>query len=123
MERRRFLRVMYQAPATLSQDDLLFNAMVKDISLHGLLVNCETPSALVSDRPIDVNIPLNGGDIAIQLTAQIIEKKSNLLRLKVDHIDLESLGHLKRLVELNMGNDELLHRDLDHLMDMDSNDL
>lgn len=117
MERRRFLRVIYQAPVTLSQSDLSFNAMVKDISLHGLLVYCETPSDLISDKPLDVNIPLNDGDVIIQLTAQIVDLKSNLLRLKVDHIDLESLGHLKRLVELNMGNDEILHRDLDHLMD------
>ncbi|WPC73585.1 PilZ domain-containing protein [Vibrio porteresiae] len=117
MERRRFLRVIYQAPASLTQCDISFNAMVKDISLHGLLVSCETPQALLSDKPIEVNIPLSGSDVSIQLTAQIVDLRSNLLRLQVDHIDLESLGHLKRLVELNMGNDELLHRDLDHLMD------
>ncbi|WP_329604794.1 MULTISPECIES: PilZ domain-containing protein [Vibrio] len=120
MERRRFLRVIYQAPVTLKQGDLTFPAMVRDISLHGMLVHCEAPQSLSTDTVIEVSLQLPDSDVEINLIANIVDLKANILRLKVDHIDLESLAHLKRLVELNMGNDDMLHRDLDHLMDQDS---
>ncbi|HXK57002.1 MAG TPA: PilZ domain-containing protein, partial [Gammaproteobacteria bacterium] len=37
------------------------------------------------------------------------------LGLRCVSIDMESIGHLRRLVELNLGDAELLHRDLESL--------
>lgn len=45
-------------------------------------------------------------------------QNERILHLKIDHIDIESIGHLRRLVELNVGSDELLHRELEHLVDL-----
>ena len=33
-----------------------------------------------------------------------------------EHIDLDSISHLKRLVELNLGDEDLLHRELHALI-------
>ncbi len=38
--------------------------------------------------------------------------------MAISHIDIESIAHLRRLVELNVGDDSLLHRDLEHLSDL-----
>ncbi|OZT82227.1 pilus assembly protein PilZ, partial [Vibrio sp. 03_296] len=40
------------------------------------------------------------------------------IRLKITHIDIDSISHLKRLVELNVGDDTLLHREIEHLSDL-----
>ncbi|EEX38264.1 hypothetical protein VIB_000209 [Vibrio metschnikovii CIP 69.14] len=45
-----------------------------------------------------------------------MRQNERILHIKIVHIDLESIAHLKRLVELNIGDDELLHRDLEHLV-------
>ncbi|TON37800.1 PilZ domain-containing protein, partial [Vibrio parahaemolyticus] len=40
-EKRRFSRIIYQAPAQLEQRDLRLNATIQDLSLHGLLLQAE----------------------------------------------------------------------------------
>ena len=38
--------------------------------------------------------------------------KANHIGLKCHYIDIDSITHLKRLIELNLADDELLHREL-----------
>ncbi|TON45171.1 pilus assembly protein PilZ, partial [Vibrio parahaemolyticus] len=40
------------------------------------------------------------------------------IRLKITNIGIESISQLKRFIELNVGNNELLNRELDHLSDL-----
>ena len=40
------------------------------------------------------------------------------MRLRIEHLDIDSISHLKRLVELNVGDDELLYREIEHLTDL-----
>ncbi len=35
---------------------------------------------------------------------------------RCEHIDIDSITHLKRLIELNLGDEALLHRELAHLI-------
>ncbi|KJY83721.1 pilus assembly protein PilZ [Vibrio galatheae] len=118
IERRRFSRIVYQTQATLTQDTTSIVALVSDLSLHGLLVSSEQSSLLDRDKPVNVEFSLAGSDVTIQLVGNIVGLNNNVIRLSIDHIDIESIGHLKRLVELNVGDDELLHRDIEHLSDL-----
>ncbi|MFB9135856.1 PilZ domain-containing protein [Vibrio sp. AK197] len=118
-ERRRFSRIVYHATASLTQGDLHCTGQLKDVSLHGLLLTVsETPLPFNGELLIDVAFTLPGSEIELTMTAQIVEQIGALLRMRIDHIDIESLSHLKRLVELNVGTDELLHRNLEHLSDI-----
>jgi hypothetical protein len=67
---------------------------------------------------VDVEFSLQDSDITIELVGKIVGLNNNVIRLSIDHIDIESIGHLKRLIELNVGDDELLHRDIEHLSDL-----
>lgn len=40
------------------------------------------------------------------------------VRLKIINIDINSISQLKRFIELNIGNNELLNRELEHLSDL-----
>ncbi|NIY81649.1 PilZ domain-containing protein [Vibrio hepatarius] len=117
-ERRRFSRIVYRTPAIVVQGELTINASISDLSLHGLLITCDQANKLNLDKQIDVEFALLGSDITIQLTGNIVEINNNMIRLSIDHIDIESIGYLKRLVELNVGDDELLYRDIEHLSEL-----
>ena len=42
-------------------------------------------------------------------------EENNTLGFKCQHIDIDSMTHLKRLVELNVGSDDILMRELEFL--------
>jgi len=118
IERRRFSRIVYQTQAELTQDSTKVYAAVSDLSLHGLLLTSDQSTLLDTDKQVDVEFSLSGSDVSIQLVGNIVGLNNNVIRLCIDHIDIESIGHLKRLVELNVGDDELLPRDIEHLSDL-----
>ncbi|UUM30115.1 PilZ domain-containing protein [Vibrio japonicus] len=118
IERRRFSRIVYLAQAEMSQGSNTINATIYDLSLHGLLLMSDQSSELNESEQVNVTFTLSESDVTIQLIANIVGVNNNMIRLSIDHIDIESIGHLKRLVELNVGNDELLHRDIESLSDL-----
>lgn len=117
IERRRFSRIVYQAPATLTQDEHQVDASIKDLSLHGLLVACDESDSL-DLKPLSIRFSLPDSDVTIELVGRIIAKNDHILRVSIEHIDLESISHIKRIVELNVGDDKLLHREIEHLSDL-----
>lgn len=118
-ERRRFSRVIYQAPAEIKQGNLTLSANLRDLSLHGLLLSSPNGSEkLDPQQPMDVHFTLPGSDVVISLEAEIVELTSAFIRTSIQHIDIDSISHLKRLVELNVGDETLLHREIEQLSDL-----
>ncbi len=117
-ERRRFSRVVYQVPATLTQDDMFLDTTIQDLSLHGLLLRANSTDGLLKGVLVDISFTLSDSDVDITLEAEIVSFDDHEIRLKISHINIESISHLKRLIELNVGNDDLLHREIEHLSDL-----
>ncbi|WP_333005230.1 PilZ domain-containing protein [Vibrio coralliilyticus] len=118
IERRRFSRIVYQTQALLFQENKVVKSSLCDLSLHGLLLTSDDADSLDVNSMVDVEFSLQDSDITIELVGKIVGLNNNVIRLSIDHIDIESIGHLKRLIELNVGDDELLHRDIEHLSDL-----
>ncbi|MDW6003145.1 PilZ domain-containing protein [Vibrio mangrovi] len=117
-EKRRFSRIIYRAPALVTQDSIRLATTVQDLSLHGVLLSIDGEPRLDPEQPIYIEFPLPESDISIQMTANIVSLHDSILRASIAYIDVESISHLKRLVELNVGDDSLLHRELEHLSDL-----
>ncbi|QIL85959.1 PilZ domain-containing protein [Vibrio sp. HDW18] len=115
IEKRRFSRILYQAPATLKQGEKQLATCIQDLSLHGLLLWCEEPPKLDAHALVEVVFTLPDSEITLHLTAKIISVQERILRMAINHIDIDSIAHLRRLVEWNLGDDSLLHRNLEHL--------
>ncbi|WP_413285131.1 PilZ domain-containing protein [Vibrio sp. MA40-2] len=116
-ERRRFSRVIYNVPAKLQQDQCSINGSIIDLSLHGLLLNTLTGS-INSSQPVDITFHLPDSDVDISLQAQVVETTNSFTRVSIEHIDIDSISHLKRLVALNVGDDQLLNREIEQLSDL-----
>lgn len=118
-ERRRFSRIIYQVPATITQGQRTVSASIQDLSLQGLLLKAQGADAQLSlEETAIIQFSLPDSDVSIELAANLISVEGDVIRAQIDHIDIESIGHLKRLVELNVGDDSLLHRELEHLSDL-----
>ncbi|MNF62344.1 Cyclic diguanosine monophosphate-binding protein [compost metagenome] len=110
-ERRRFHRINFDAATEISQGGNRWAAELHDISLKGLLVI--RPADWDGDpaRPFDARISLGAG-IIVQMEVALTRADGDQLGFVCRHIDLDSISHLRRLVELNLGDEALLERDL-----------
>jgi hypothetical protein len=110
-EKRRFSRFLFATSARLYQGDSMWETKILDLCLNGALV--ETPTSFNPDQgPLSLVFCLPDSDIEITMEVGIILKDPVKLRFECLHIDLDSISHLKRMVELNLGDTELLHREL-----------
>lgn len=110
-ERRRFQRIAFDAPTVIAQGDRSWAAVLHDLSLKGLLI--ETPPGWNGDpdQPFEARIKL--GDVAlVRMEVVLTRSEPGYLGFVCRHIDLDSISHLRRLVELNLGDEELLEREL-----------
>ena len=100
-DRRQFSRIEFDASAFLIQEGRQIGASLVDISLNGVLV--ETPSTyqLRTDMPCTINIVLSE-DVVISMQASLVHSSSKLLGFHCSSIDMDSIIHLRRLIEINL---------------------
>jgi hypothetical protein len=103
-ERRQFQRIEFDADTRLRQGEREWEVELLDLSLRGLLIR--VPQGWQGDpqKPMHVCIEL-GGDALIEMEAEVARSDGNLFGLACKHIDLDSLAHLHRVLEYNLGED------------------
>ncbi len=115
-ERRRFSRFMFDARAVLHSPSGDIETDLVDISLKGALVSRgDDSSPLRAGEMVTLDVILADGATHIQMQAEVVHVSTENIGLKRANIDMESIGHLRRLVELNLGDTELLERELEAL--------
>lgn len=110
-ERRRFQRIAFDAPTVIAQGERRWTATLQDLSLKGLLI--ETPAEWDGDpeQPFEALVQL-GDEATVRMETVLARTQEGYLGFVCQHIDLDSISHLRRLVELNLGDEELLEREL-----------
>jgi len=115
-ERRRFTRIPFEASATLSNPSGSWTAKLLDVSLNGALITLPQnwPPTQNESYLLEINVADNIFKIKMEATATHVD--SERIGLRCDHIDIDSASHLRRLVELNLGDEEILNRELAALL-------
>jgi len=116
-EKRRFHRIEFDAPCELHCQDSVWKTKVLDISLKGVLVKRPEEWNVPLKQPCEVIIHLNDHEAGIVMAVELRHIEPHRLGFKCQYIDLDSATHLKRLVELNLGDQALLEREFSHLID------
>jgi PilZ domain-containing protein len=112
-ERRRFSRVAFHRPVELELQAGPASGELVDISLKGALVEIPVELDLRSGDRCIVSIRLDpAGEAIIRMEGEITHRERGCVGVRCDEIDLESIAHLRRLVELNVGDEDVLHREL-----------
>lgn len=115
-ERRRFSRIAFHRPAEVDALGELAVGELLDVSLKGALV--EVPAGFGGKRgqPCVLTIRLDARDAVVRMEGEIVHREGAALGVRCTGIDLDSIAHLRRIVELNLGDEELLHRELSALV-------
>ena len=116
-ERRRFKRIAFDARTELSQGPYHWPVTLIDLSLKGLLIERPEPWLGEADQPFEVAINL-APQVNVRMTAQLAHDDHGQLGFQCLHIGLESISHLRRLVELNLGDEAELERELGALIEL-----
>ena len=113
-ERRHYQRVTFDAEILIESDDTSWLCHLVDISLKGLLVIFPDEITTKIGEHYQMEFRL-GVDAAIKMGVKVVHLKEHLVGLEWSDIDLESLTHLRRLLELNLSDPEEMHRELSDL--------
>lgn len=109
-ERRQFQRISFDAPLSLSQMGNTFISHLLDISMKGVLIDASN-LAIDITQPCTISIYLST-DVEIIMTAEWANHYKNAMAFRWLLIDIESMTHLRRLLELNTGDHTLIDREL-----------
>ncbi len=118
-ERRHFIRIAFDAPAQFTTGHGTVAAQVLDLSLKGALLRVPAGLALAVGMPCLLAIPLGPADAHISMSAELAHLDTGTDGTQVGVlcrvIDLDSVTHLRRLIELQMDDPALLDRELGDL--------
>lgn len=114
IEHRSFSRIPFDARAHMEGDGQSWETELLDLSLKGALIERPEGWDAATGDPFKLQIIL-GTDVTISMEVTVSHYAQDHIGFKCDHIDLDSITHLRRVVELNMGDEELLNRELSAL--------
>jgi hypothetical protein len=114
-ERRRFTRIHFDAKCTLKSASGEWEVQLVDICFKGALTETKDDIPLRAGDKAELIIALDDEGTVIEMPAEINHKIGRFLGFQASHMELSSITHLRRLVELNLGDQALLDRELEHL--------
>lgn len=111
-ERRRFHRILFDAPATVIRGLETYSTTLVDISLKGALLKRPGNWQAELGEALSLEVILNNVDAVITMKAVCAHEEDQQIGVLFKEIDMESIILLRRLIELNIADEEQLQRDL-----------
>lgn len=116
-EKRRFSRVPFDAETHLIVGGRKIPCRLLDISVKGALVELPAKTLISLGTPAKLQLNLNNDDAVIRMDVAVAHMTNNKAGFYCQQIDSDSMTHLRRLIELNLGDPELFNRELRQLGD------
>lgn len=114
-DKRQFNRVAFAARAFVEHDGRQEEAVLMDVSLKGALLEFPTPTDLALGESCTVSVRLESTEIVITFTGEVAHTRDNLVGLKLVTIDIDSMIHLRSLIELNTADPDQVKKELSFL--------
>jgi len=109
--RRKFSRIPFRSEASLFLPDGEHIVDVLDLSLKGALIHPNANMFVTVGTNCTLKIRLDNVGTTIRMEATIVHHLANYYGLACRDIDLDSVTHLRRLVELNLGDEAMAERE------------
>jgi len=116
LDRRLHSRIAFRAPAELVFANCTLDVAIIDLSLKGALVGLPTNAPIDAAAACVLRLRLDALDDEIRLDCRVAHVHAGLAGLVCLNIDLDSITHLRRIVELNVGDPQLLEREFSALI-------
>ncbi len=117
-EQRHFTRIPFNAVATVINSRTAHKSMTEliDISFKGVLISKPDNWQGINGEHYTIHLQLAGNEIEINLAVIEVHHKEDHIGFKIEHMDIDSATNLRRLVELNLGDESLLEREFTELI-------
>ncbi len=111
--RRQFQRVLFDADTRIEGDSGGISAKLIDISLNGALIERPKHWSAATGEKVTISITLDQEEaFSILMQAEVAHTEEDRIGLHCEHIDMDSITNLRRLLELNLGDPVFLEREL-----------
>lgn len=115
-EERQFQRIHFDCLLKFEVGDSRLDCELIDISFRGALIHNCTGATLDVGAPCKLILKLDdSGEVEIIMEGHIAHKQENRIGITCQHIDLDSITHLRNLVALNLADTKLLEREIKSL--------
>ena len=115
-ERRNFSRIALDRSASLEVGGGNTACELIDISLRGALVRVPAKLRAEAGQECTLTVQLDLGAVLVRMRGAVAHRGDRTVGVRCADIDLDSIAHLRRLLEVNLGDDRLLHRELAALL-------
>lgn len=112
MKNRRFRRIPFEAKASLTVDGDYWTGDLHDVAMKGALVETMAPLPIPVGTRCALSIELPGSAISLDFDAELVYAEDQHYGFKFISENLETLTHLRKLIELNTGDVEATRSEL-----------
>jgi hypothetical protein len=118
-QRRHFARIRFDTEYQLRvpSENTTWTGKLVDLSLHGALIKRPQDFDHAIGDKLELELRLSQDDIKIDMQAHIAHVHDDLIGLECEHIDVESMTHLRRILELNLGDPHLMEREIPEMIE------
>jgi len=119
MEKRRFSRIRFEEKCVVEYDDHFVEGSLVNVSLKGALIEFDGE---ITCRPGDgcrLSFNLGNPDFYLEFMVEVVHCSDNLAGIEFVDTDLNTMIHLRNLLEARTGNPLLVKKELDFLVDED----
>lgn len=116
-ERRRFERISFDAPTDLTQGEKSWAVKLLDISFKGILI--EAPDDWDGDHEQLFHGAIKlSADTIVHMDLRLAHREGNHFGFLCRRVSIESMDHLRKIVELNLGDSTKLEREFRQLIEV-----
>lgn len=118
-DHRLFQRVKFVTTTDVEINGIIHNSSLVDVSLRGALVAFADHLSPGQGLPCIVTIYLDHSHISLPFRGVTVHSRDNLTGIRFEHIDIESMIHLRRLIELNTANADRVRSELNSFIGLE----
>lgn len=115
-EKRQFSRFAFDSIVILEKEQQQWESSLQDISLKGALVSKPENWDDDKDGEFKLSIHIDNSDHEINMDVHLAHTEKDQIGFHCEKIDLDSVTNLRRLVELNLGDEKMLEREIANMI-------
>jgi len=113
--KRHFSRIPFHADIQLHLPNAVQTVHLLNIAFKGALVETLRPATATLGEVCRLDLPLNADGEKITMEGKVMHLEGRRIGIECQHMDMDSLASLRRLIELNLGDATLADRELSQL--------
>lgn len=112
--KRHFSRIHFVAHTQLKYQDKTYRGELLDLSLKGALLQFKENIPIIKGEKCEIIIHLPSSNINLNFEAKLVHIHSGHFGFKFVSEDIDTLTHLRKMIELNIGDHEQVTNELAH---------